>query len=306
MTDPSATLAGTPRLTVLTATCDRARLLPRLAASLRDQDIAPGCAEWLVVDDGSTDDTAACLQDLAAQAGPVPLRSLHVPHGGKHRALNAGFDAARGDWIVVVDSDDWLRPGALSRALEVLDGEVPEDVFAAIFPLVVPAAARQFRFTRPNRAITFVARRNQEPPFDSTLVFRRGVDGLRFATFEGEDFLAEAALLYDLGRVGRVWLADDVLVHAEYQPDGLSARIRTRRMACPVGACHTYQVMLRCALVPALRRRALSNFARFWWHGWRQGRPVPRPRGLAQGAMLGVGWVFCLIDLAICRIRKTP
>lgn len=296
-----------PRLTVLTAAFNRARLLPRLAASLREQDIVPNLAEWLVVDDGSTDDTTACLQDLATQASPVPLRSLFVEHGGKHRALNAGFEAARGDWIVVVDSDDWLTPGALTRALELLDGDgIPDDVFAAIFPLVVPAAARQFRFVRPHRAITFAERGNQEPPFDSTLVFRRGTPDLSFAAFENEDFLAEAALLYDLGREGRVWLADDVLVHAEYQPDGLSARIRRQRMACPVGACHTYQVMLRCDLMPPLRLRVLANFARFWWHGWRQNRPVPRPETPLQSAMLGVGWIFCLADLAICRFRSVP
>lgn len=290
-----------PRLTVLTATRDRAHLLPRLAASLRTQDIVPGLAEWLVVDDGSTDDTPACLDRLAADAGAVPLRHLSVPAGGKHRALNAGFAAARGDWIVVVDSDDWLVPGALRAALEVLDRDPPEDVFAAIFPLVVPAAARQFRFARPHRAVSYVARGNEEPPFDSTLAFRRGASGLRFATFEDEDFLAEGALLYDLGRQGRVWLADRVLVHAEYQPDGLSARMRARRMACPAGSCHTYQVMLRCDLAPALRRRALANYARFWWHGKRQGRPVPPPETGAQRAMLAVGWAFCLGDLLAAR-----
>lgn len=294
-----------PRLTVLTATRNRAHLLPRLAASLRDQDIAAGDAEWLVVDDGSTDDTSSCLEGLAARAGPatgpVPLRSLRLPPGGKHRALNAGFEAARGAWIMVVDSDDWLVPGALQAALEVLDRDPPDDVFAVIFPLVVPAAPRQFRFARPHRAVSYVARGNEEPPFDCTLVFRRGAAGLRFAAFPQEDFLAEAALLYDLGRQRRVWLADRVLVRAEYQPDGLSARIRARRIACPVGACHTYQVMLRCALTPALRRRTLANYARFWWHGWCRGRPVPRPESAAQRAMLGLGWVFCLLDLAMER-----
>ena len=295
----------TPRLTVLTATRNRAHLLTRLAASVQGQDIAPDLAEWLVVDDGSTDDTKACLLDVSMQESPVPLRHIFVEPGGKHRALNAGFAAARGDWILVVDSDDWLSSGALKRALEVLDGDtVPEDVFAAIFPLVVPAAEKQFRFSKPHRAVTFVERGNQDIPFDSTLVFRRDTPGLEFATFEDEDFLAEAALLYRLGSRRRVWLADDVLVHAEYQADGLSAHIRARRMACPVGACHTYQTMLRCALSPTLRKRALANFARFWWHGWRQGKPVPRPEGTTQWLALGIGWIFCLADLIACRAQN--
>lgn len=292
-----------PRLTVLTATRDRAHLLPRLSASLRGQDIAPGSAEWLVVDDGSLDDTPDCLDAIAAQGGPVPLRHMRIAPGGKHRALNAGFAAARGDWIMVVDSDDWLVPGALGAALGTVERDAPEDVFAVIFPLIVPAAARQFRFVRPHRAATYAARANEEPPFDSTLIFRNGTPGLRFPVFADEDFLSEAALLYKLGRSGRVWLADHVLVHAEYQPDGLSARIRSLRMACPVGACHTYQTILCCDLLPVLRRRALANYARFWWHGVRQRRPVPGPEGAAQMAMLGFGWVFCLLDL-IAEARR--
>jgi hypothetical protein len=298
--------APPPRLTVLTATRDRAHLLPRLAASLRGQDIAAGLAEWLVVDDGSADDTPACLAALAAEGGPVPLRALRVAPGGKHRALNAGFAAARGAWILVVDSDDWLLPGALRAALDILDRDPPDDVFAAIFPLEVPAAPRQFRFARPHRAVTYVARGNEEPPFDATLAFRRGVPGLRFAAFAGEEFLAEGALLYALGQSARVWLADRVLVQAEYQPDGLSARIRAVRMACPLGACHTSQVMLRCALSPALRARALANYARFWWHGVRQGRDVPPPEGPTQRLALGVGWAFCLWDVAAERRARPP
>jgi hypothetical protein len=127
-----------------------------------------------------------------------------------------------------------LPAGATGRAaLEVLERDPPDDVFAAIFPLEVPAAPRQFRFARPHRVLTNVARGNEEPPFDSTLAFRRAVPGLRFETFAGEDFLAEGAMLHDLGRRGRVWLPDRVLVQAECQADGLSARIRSLRMGCP-------------------------------------------------------------------------
>lgn len=286
-----------PRLSVLTASYNRAHLLGRLHNSLATQPVADGLVEWLVVDDGSTDETQGCLHRLAQAGGPVRMRPLAVAHGGKHRALNHGLRAARAPWVMIVDSDDWCVPDALLRALAEIDA-VPEDVFAILAPLVVPKAPRQYRFARPRRAVSFAQRSLDDPPFDSTLILCRETPGLQFPEFEGEDFLAEGALLFDLGRTRRVWLSDQVFVHAEYQPDGLSAQIRRKRMHAPRGSCHTYQTMLAATLSPGMRVRALANFGRFWWHALLGGhRPLPRPHSLAQGLILGLGWIFALRDL---------
>jgi hypothetical protein len=290
-----------PQLTILTASWNRANLLRRLHASIMAQPVDPGLVEWLVIDDGSTDDTGAELARLTARPGPVAMRMLHQPHGGKHRALNTGFAQARGSWIAIIDSDDWCRGAALPPVLSLLDRIEQEDVFAAILPLIVPKATRQYRFSTPDRAVSYTTRANTEPPFDSTLIFRRQSKGLRFPEFPGEDFLAEAALLYRLGRTGRVWLSNHVLVEAEYQPDGLSAQILQKRMTSPIGACHCYQAMLACPLRPLLRLRALANFARFWWHARRMGVRPPGPRGLLQHLSLLPGPVFCARDLVSDR-----
>jgi glycosyltransferase involved in cell wall biosynthesis len=288
--------AAQPRLTVLTASFNRAHLLQRLHHSLQSQPVAPGLVEWLIIDDGSTDGTADKIAELRALGGPVDLQCIAMPHGGKHRALNEGFALAKAPWILVVDSDDWFCPDALP--LTVLETEKAEaqGAFAVIAPLIVPRAQRQFRFARPDRAVTFAERTNQEPPFDCSLIFRRDTPGLRFPEFPQEDFLAEAALLFDLGRAGRVWLSDKVLVCAEYQPDGLSAQIRRKRMHSPLGACYAYQTMLACPLALRLRPRLLANFARFWWHARLSGRTPPRPRSLGQAMVLSFGWIFCLAD----------
>lgn len=285
-----------PHLTVLTASYNRAHLLGRLHASLAHQTVDEGVVEWLVVDDGSTDATATLLDDLAHEGGAVRLRTLRARHGGKHRALNLGLQAARAPWVMVVDSDDWCTPDALPRAMAET-ATVPEDVFAILAPLVVPRAGRQFSFGRPRRAVSFAQRSLEDPPFDCTLILRRAAPGLRFPEFEGEDFLAEAALLFDLGKESRVWLSDQVLVGAEYQPDGLSARIRRKRMNSPLGACHTYQTMLACPLRAGQRLRALANFGRFWWHALMARRhPLPRPASLGQALALGAGWALALAD----------
>lgn len=85
----------------------------------------PPRVDWdvLVVDNASTDDTAACARTLWAQAGaPVPLRVLSEPRQGLNYARWAGIRAARGDIISFVDDDNWVD----TRWLEVIT-----DVFVA-------------------------------------------------------------------------------------------------------------------------------------------------------------------------------
>jgi glycosyltransferase involved in cell wall biosynthesis len=81
--------------------------------------------EVLVVDDGSTDGTAALAQGYVERFG-ASVRLLSKPNGGHGSAINTGLDHARGQYLKVVDADDWLDRQALSRALATLRGMVAE------------------------------------------------------------------------------------------------------------------------------------------------------------------------------------
>jgi glycosyltransferase involved in cell wall biosynthesis len=104
-------MLGIP-ITVFTPTYNRAGKLRQVFDSLCRQ---PGnLFEWLVVDDGSTDNTPSILEEFSRNAS-FPVRVLRQPNGGKHRAHNAAVQAARGELTIVLDSDDELLPGALEN-----------------------------------------------------------------------------------------------------------------------------------------------------------------------------------------------
>ena len=79
-------------ITILTPTFNRAHLLPRLFESLVHQ--TSFNFEWLVIDDGSTDETQDLFVEEAFMSAPFPIRYYKQENGGKHRALNAGVRQA--------------------------------------------------------------------------------------------------------------------------------------------------------------------------------------------------------------------
>jgi len=111
-------------LSVVMPTMNKAALLERSLAALARQVVPEGSSwEVVVVDDGSTDGTAAVLSRLAASF-PVPLKTVSaVTNVGRARARNMGLAAADGTWILFLD-DDILAPGNLIAAhLELLAGD---------------------------------------------------------------------------------------------------------------------------------------------------------------------------------------
>src|SRR4051812_1329005 len=98
-------------VTVAICTWNRAALLDRTLARLRDLRIPPGLSwELLVVDNNCTDETSAVL---ARHAKHLPLRALHEPKQGHSHARNRAVAEARGDLLLWTDDDvlahaDWL------------------------------------------------------------------------------------------------------------------------------------------------------------------------------------------------------
>lgn len=71
--------------------------------------------EWLVVDDGSTDNTEEYFSELLSKQQPFPIHYLKQENGGKHRAINQGVKNANGELFFIVDSDDTLLPNAIEK-----------------------------------------------------------------------------------------------------------------------------------------------------------------------------------------------
>lgn len=77
--------------------------------------------ELIIVDDGSTDDSAAVIERVTRDA-PIPVRTVMGSHGGVSAALNLALSAAKGDWICILAADDVSRPERVERLINAASG----------------------------------------------------------------------------------------------------------------------------------------------------------------------------------------
>jgi glycosyltransferase involved in cell wall biosynthesis len=117
-----STPTATPFFTVFTPTFNRAHTLHRAFDSLRAQTFRD--FEWLVVDDGSTDNTPDLIGEWMKTAG-FPIRYFRQPKSGRHIADNLAIREAHGKMCAGVDSDDALVPNTLERIWSLWH-EIPE------------------------------------------------------------------------------------------------------------------------------------------------------------------------------------
>lgn len=108
-----------PKLSIIIPAYNVEAFLPQCLNSIFSQDYAD--YEVLCVDDGSTDNTPELLQSYAAEHSNV--RFFTQANHGMSTARNYGLKEAKGEYLLFVDSDDWLCKSALSRITAFLNGE---------------------------------------------------------------------------------------------------------------------------------------------------------------------------------------
>ncbi|MFM5422554.1 glycosyltransferase family A protein [Aeromonas veronii] len=105
------------RFTIFTPTYNRAHTLERCYKSIVEQH--EKSLEWLIVDDGSTDNTKPIVDGFIHDA-KIKIRYLYQENAGKQAAWNRAIQEAHGELFICLDSDDGLVPGSLNKALGVM------------------------------------------------------------------------------------------------------------------------------------------------------------------------------------------
>ena len=213
-------------ITVFTPTYNRAKLLPDLYESLKRQTCKD--FEWVIVDDGSTDDTESLVKQWIPQAD-FSIRYKKTVNGGKQRAVNCGVQMAQGDCFWIVDSDDKLTENAVETAYKWFDTIKDKQNFAGIAGLRGYSTEKIIGTTFEGEYldITCLERVKHNVNGDkSEICYRDMLKKFPFPEFAGEKFVPEALVYNRIAMAGyKMRWFNEIVYIGDYLPDGYSANV---------------------------------------------------------------------------------
>lgn len=254
------------KITIFTPAYNRKGTLFRLRESLIDQTYKN--FEWLIVDDGSNDDTDKLVDEWKLE-GNILIRYYKQQNGGKHRAINRGLDYAEGELFFIVDSDDYLP----ANSLEIINKQYETIKGNKSFIGIVGHMAL------PNGSIlggevlktTFL---------DSNLIERREKFGIvgdmakvlvtekfrefYFPDINGEKFVAESLVWNRMALRYQFRYFNQVIYIAEYMEGGLSYNSIRNRRNNPKYATLLYKELVHNPISSGkLKLKSMINYWRF-------------------------------------------
>lgn len=224
-------------ITVLTPAYNRGKLLQLLYKSLCDQDCKD--FEWLIIDDGSTDDTETCVKQMQRKAD-FPIYYNKKENGGKHTALNYAYQFIKTPLTFIVDSDDLLTSDAISQVKKVYEkynGE--EDICGFSFLRGKPNGGYLSTSGVPRdgmKASYVDCRINGNIGGDMAEVwYAHCLQEYPFPEFKGEKFLGEDIVWVKMSEKYKMRFFNRVIYISDYLEDGLTNNRRKHNIQSPNG-----------------------------------------------------------------------
>lgn len=208
--------------TVFTPTYNRAHILHRCYESL--------CAQsdydfiWLIIDDGSTDDTEKVVHDWIENEKRFSIEYHYKENGGLHTAYNLALELIDTELFVCLESDDLFTPDAMKIIKQVWN-EIKYSNCVGFISLTKDLDGNLIGGKYPEDMKTVLYRNHRlYAPGDKQYVFR--TEALKkvfpMPVFPGEKYFDPKFRFFDLDQFGPLAVTNEVFDIADYQPDGLT------------------------------------------------------------------------------------
>ena len=280
-------------LTVFTPAYNRAHTLSRTYESLLLQD----CKDfvWLIVDDGSSDNTAELVRGWQKNANGFDIRYIYKENGGMHTAHNTAYEHIDTELNVCIDSDDCMAKGAVGKILtkwnEVkglgyagligLDADLEGNLIGAGFPEGMTETTLMGYYATGGSG-------------DKKLVYRTDVikQYPPYPVFEGERYVALAYKYRLIDQDYKLAVIDQVLCNVEYQADGHSTGMWKEYVRSPKGFAFWRKV---CMQYPESSKRLAVDCIHYIAESLIAGEKHflrESPRKILTIVMLPFGWLL--------------
>ena len=235
------------RISILTPSYNRAKLLPKLYQSILDNLINDVEIEWLIMDDGSTDETKKIIENFIIE-NKITIKYFFQNNQGKMRAINNLIENANGDLIIECDSDDYFAKDAFKIIKTSYD--IVEDNMEKIYELCF----LKYDQNGKNMGNNFI--KNTTKMFD--LYFKEGENGEKALVFNGqirkkykyelekdEKFITEARMFHKMDEKYDIVCINKPIMICEYQNEGYTKNIINQFKNNPYGYFEYFKEILQ-------------------------------------------------------------
>ncbi len=245
----------TEKLTVFTPAYNRAHTLPRAFEALKKQ--SDKRFVWLIVDDGSTDNTREVVEDFQKEDCGFKIEYVHKENGGMHTAHNLAYKLIKTELNTCIDSDDTIGDEAVGKILDFWEKN-GSDEFAGIvgFDTDFEGKVIGSRFPENLKKTTLGAYYKNGGSGDKKLVYRTDVVKKYppYPEYEGEKLVPLGSLYTLIDQDYELLVLDEALCRVEYQPDGSGASIFRQYRQSPKG--FAYSRIIRMKYSDSFKERA--------------------------------------------------
>lgn len=258
-----------PFLTIFTPAYNRAHTLPRTYKSLLSQD----CKDfiWLVVDDGSQDNTAELVRQWQAQDNGFEIQYIYKENGGMHTAHNTAYENIHTELNTCIDSDDRLASGAVSKIKAAWE-QMRDRGYAGLIALDSDFEGHIIGKGFPDnlRETTLGGYYAQGGSGDKKLIYRTDIitSVPPYPVFEGEKYVGLVYKYTLIDQKYKLGVLNDVICEVEYQADGSSGTMWKQYLKNPKGfaflrkTAMTYPVSTKRLVIDCIHYCSSSQIAK--------------------------------------------
>ena len=282
-----------PLLTIFTPAYNRAHTLPRTYESLLSQD----CKDfiWLVVDDGSQDNTAELVRQWQAQDNGFEIQYIYKENGGMHTAHNTAYENIHTELNTCIDSDDRLASGAV-RKIKAAWEQMRDRGYAGLIALDSDFEGQIIGKGFPDnlRETTLGGYYAQGGSGDKKLIYRTDIitSVPPYPVFEGEKYVGLVYKYTLIDQKYKLGVLDDIICEVEYQADGSSGTMWKQYLKNPKGfaflrkTAMTYPVSTKRLVIDCIHYCSSSQIAKN--HAYVR----ESPRKLLTVLCTPLGWIL--------------
>lgn len=249
-------------ITILTPSYNRGTALDNLFKSLQKQTSKD--FKWLLIDDGSTDDTKNIVAEMQ-QIANFPVRYIYKENGGKHTALNVGVQQIASELTFIVDSDDTLVPNAIETILEYHEKYGKQDKLCGYsFLRQYPNGEINGKPFVPDEKVgTFIdCRINADDTHadKAEVFFTKCLREYPFPEYNNEKFLGEDIVWIRMALKYQMVHINKAIYVGTYLDDGLTKNRRMNNIKSPYGCMERAKEFMRPELKLRYRLKGAMQY----------------------------------------------